>query len=589
MPIRPYSRRPGSAAPQIADWGWGRKRTRCSPPSPPPQDPEDDDSDDDDDDDDEEDDGESGSETESGSESDDSGESSDGSDDGDDDAEDQQEDGDGEQSQSQHGERGQPPLAQRNGGDDDHDKIIIGVARRRGSTAPPPPSSSSGSSSVSVIAEATVENTGALDCGICFLPLKPPIFQCNVGHVVCSPCYQKLGQQASKCHVCRAPTPGGYRRCHAMEQLLSSIRVPCPHAAHGCAARPAYHDRDGHARQCAHAPCHCPGEGCGFAGSTAALLDHAAAAHQWRCTTRKDNGTGFYIFLREGFNFVTAVRDSRAAAGGHGAAADKYLLLLNLERAPFCRVVTVFIVHPHCTGTATLKLSYRRHACSDMCNKHHQSSEFFVRCTDLSNGILPGAPPCKCCPFILPRCDREEKADSTMVLLAAAPGGSRCHVCRAPTAFRRCHAMEQLVDSIRVACPHAAHGCADRPAYHARERHARECAHAPYLFLLNVVSTAFGRAVSAAAAAALASSSAAPEARKAPTCELELKCSRYRYGPYYQRDHYQTSRFQVACTDGSNGLPDPNASFQFFIPKYVAGSESDKAAFHVTAGVYINS
>ncbi|KAJ1255743.1 hypothetical protein BS78_K166000 [Paspalum vaginatum] len=412
MPIRPYSRRTGSAAAQIA--GWGRKRTRYSLPSPPPQDPEDDDSDDDA----EEDDGESGSETESGSESDDSDESSDGSDDGDDAMEDQQ---GGEEEQPQRGEQGQPPPppAQRNGGDD-HDRIRIGVARRRGSTALPPPSSS-GSSSVSVIGDATVENTGALDCGICFLPLKPPIFQqaesvhaflhCNVGHVVCSPCYEKLGQQATKCHVCRAPTPGGYRRCHAMEQLLNSIRVPCPHAAHGCAARPAYHDRDGHARACAHAPCHCPTMGCGFAGSTTALFDHVATAHQCPCTTEKDDGTGFYVSLRQGFNFVTA-----SASASHGAATDNFLLLLNLERAPVYRVVTVFCVHPYYTGTATLKLRYRHYGCSDMCHMHHQSSEFSVVCTDLSNGILPG-PPCNCYPFFLPRCHREEEDGATKVLV----------------------------------------------------------------------------------------------------------------------------------------------------------------------------
>ena len=41
---------------------------------------------------------------------------------------------------------------------------------------PSSPSSSARSESSSVIAEVTVERTAALDCGICFLPLKPPIF-----------------------------------------------------------------------------------------------------------------------------------------------------------------------------------------------------------------------------------------------------------------------------------------------------------------------------------------------------------------------------------------------------------------------------
>ena len=41
----------------------------------------------------------------------------------------------------------------------------------------PAPSLRSESSSVVVVGEMTVDRTHALDCGICFLPLKPPIFQ----------------------------------------------------------------------------------------------------------------------------------------------------------------------------------------------------------------------------------------------------------------------------------------------------------------------------------------------------------------------------------------------------------------------------
>ncbi|XP_025806575.1 E3 ubiquitin-protein ligase SINA-like 10 [Panicum hallii] len=92
-----------------------------------------------------------------------------------------------------------------------------------------------------------VEDTDALDCGVCYLPLKPPIFQawanvdapcprCDVGHVVCSPCRDKL-RDNRRCHVCRGST-GGFHRCHAMERPVESARVACPNAAYGCAARP---------------------------------------------------------------------------------------------------------------------------------------------------------------------------------------------------------------------------------------------------------------------------------------------------------------------------------------------------------------
>jgi len=47
----------------------------------------------------------------------------------------------------------------------------------QGSTTPPvPPPSSSSCLESSVVRDVTVDSS-ALDCGICFLPLKPPIFQ----------------------------------------------------------------------------------------------------------------------------------------------------------------------------------------------------------------------------------------------------------------------------------------------------------------------------------------------------------------------------------------------------------------------------
>ncbi|CAN6340667.1 unnamed protein product [Urochloa humidicola] len=63
-----------------------------------------------------------------------------------------------------------------------------------------------------------VDDTSALDCRVCCLPLKPHIFQCEVGHVVCSPCCDKLKSTTGKCPVCRGTT-GGFRRCHDMERL----------------------------------------------------------------------------------------------------------------------------------------------------------------------------------------------------------------------------------------------------------------------------------------------------------------------------------------------------------------------------------
>ncbi|PVH61788.1 hypothetical protein PAHAL_3G122100 [Panicum hallii] len=188
--------------------------------------------------------------------------------------------------------------------------------------APPPPSSPapslrSESSSVVVVGEMTVDRTHALDCGICFLPLKPPIFQCDVGHVVCSPCRDKLAA------------------------MVDSVRVACPHAAHGCADRSAYHDRGRHARECAHAPCRCPGRDCGFVGPAPALAEHAAAAHGWPCTAEAIAGCSFGVDLRDGFNLLTAVR------GG-----AQHLLLLN-GSTPFGRAISAVQVLPQVASTGS--------------------------------------------------------------------------------------------------------------------------------------------------------------------------------------------------------------------------------------------
>uniref|UniRef100_A0ACD5VEE2 Uncharacterized protein n=1 Tax=Avena sativa TaxID=4498 RepID=A0ACD5VEE2_AVESA len=78
----------------------------------------------------------------------------------------------------------------------------------------------------------------ALDCTVCNNPLRPPIFQCATGHVICWSCHLKL-RNKNKCYVCSIT--GGYQqRCIALEKILESIQTPCsntmyvdPHAVAG--------------------------------------------------------------------------------------------------------------------------------------------------------------------------------------------------------------------------------------------------------------------------------------------------------------------------------------------------------------------
>uniref|UniRef100_A0A0D9UW78 RING-type E3 ubiquitin transferase n=1 Tax=Leersia perrieri TaxID=77586 RepID=A0A0D9UW78_9ORYZ len=127
-------------------------------------------------------------------------------------------------------------------------------------------------------------DSNVLDCIICFEPLKPPIFQCEVGHVVCSVCLSKIGE---RCHMCCKTTR--YRRCFALEQFIDAIKVQCSNAKYGCNEFIAYYQKEKHEQECIHVPCFCPENGCSFEGSTRSLLDHLVTMHEWSPTNIKYN------------------------------------------------------------------------------------------------------------------------------------------------------------------------------------------------------------------------------------------------------------------------------------------------------------
>uniref|UniRef100_A0ACD5UWH2 Uncharacterized protein n=1 Tax=Avena sativa TaxID=4498 RepID=A0ACD5UWH2_AVESA len=115
-----------------------------------------------------------------------------------------------------------------------------------------------------------------LDCNICFESLKPPIFQCEVGHVLCSVCFEKLPK---KCAICCRRT--GYSRCFAFEQFINAVRVPCSNTKYGCDEFITHDQKEKHESACTHSPCFCPEAGCSFIGSRGPLLDHFVTEHGW--------------------------------------------------------------------------------------------------------------------------------------------------------------------------------------------------------------------------------------------------------------------------------------------------------------------
>lgn len=229
--------------------------------------------------------------------------------------------------------------------------------------------------------------------------------QCQVGHMVCSRCCDKL-KARGKCHLCGIST-GGYSRCHGMERLVESIRIRCLNAAHGCTTRPAYYDHHSHSQTCPHAPCHCPGEECSFIGSTTALLDHIAYVHGWPCTTKIKVGYKCSVDLRDGFNFLLAYRDANGIRGTMTSpgASNQWLVLMNVACQPLDHVISMLCIHPRANAdvkSLRCSLTYYYSQANDQdgvfCN-YYQSSSFKVACTDLSSG-LPNLD--ECSRFVVP-------------------------------------------------------------------------------------------------------------------------------------------------------------------------------------------
>ncbi|TVU17662.1 hypothetical protein EJB05_33710, partial [Eragrostis curvula] len=118
--------------------------------------------------------------------------------------------------------------------------------------------------------------------------------------------------------------------------------------------------------------------------SSSALRDHVADAHGWPCTAEVSAEATFNVYIRDGFNFLTAVRGD-----------DQFLFLLNVVRAPFGRAIFAVRIRPHATAVSSLsavcelELSFSLNGCYvDMCPSiHSQISVFKVGCTDLSGGL----------------------------------------------------------------------------------------------------------------------------------------------------------------------------------------------------------
>ncbi|XP_023751952.1 putative E3 ubiquitin-protein ligase SINA-like 9 [Lactuca sativa] len=137
-----------------------------------------------------------------------------------------------------------------------------------------------------------------LDCPICLEPLCAPIYQCENGHIACSPCCRKSNLKCPSCYF-----PIGFNRCRAMEKVIESITVDCKNKAYGCRESLIYHMKAQHEQVCIHTVCFCPLSSCGYASSSQNLYDHFSTYHSSSATSFTFDTT-FDPCLRRGQKYV---------------------------------------------------------------------------------------------------------------------------------------------------------------------------------------------------------------------------------------------------------------------------------------------
>ncbi|XP_037409355.1 putative E3 ubiquitin-protein ligase SINA-like 6 [Triticum dicoccoides] len=203
-----------------------------------------------------------------------------------------------------------------------------------------------------------------LDCPICYEPLRPPLFQCSVGHCICSSCRGKLDK---KCPVCSIKT--SFKRCFAMEHVVQEAKVACSNEKYGCAEGVIYYQKEEHKKACLNAPCSCVESGCGFAGPTKVLLDHFIIQHKCMSTILPDSGT-VSLRLQPGLHVLRCTETS-------------YFFLLNMSSEPLGYAISVTCVQPNVTEPkfkCNMEYDCIMTGCRESINCH-------VRSSSLSDGL----------------------------------------------------------------------------------------------------------------------------------------------------------------------------------------------------------
>ncbi|KAL6646592.1 hypothetical protein ACP70R_015669 [Stipagrostis hirtigluma subsp. patula] len=190
-----------------------------------------------------------------------------------------------------------------------------------------------------------------LDCSICFEPLRPPLYQCQNGHVACFSCWSRL---CNKCHICSHDA--NFARNIALEKIVESVKSSCSYSKWGCCKLVNYAQRTTHEETCLFAPSLCPIPGSGYRGFTGRWSGHFLTRHS-SDGQRFVYGQPFQVKCEASVPFLVLLGED-----------DHLFLLLNNNMAPFGHAFSVVCLR---TGDLNWKFSYKIKATS-MCNPENR-------------------------------------------------------------------------------------------------------------------------------------------------------------------------------------------------------------------------
>ncbi|XP_023226082.1 E3 ubiquitin-protein ligase SIAH1-like [Centruroides sculpturatus] len=90
------------------------------------------------------------------------------------------------------------------------------------------------------------------ECPVCYSFMSPPVYQCRMGHVLCSYCKVRV----SSCPTCRGEM-GNYRNL-MLEKMSELVALPCKYRDNGCSELKVLSEKKGHEKYCSFKTCQCP-------------------------------------------------------------------------------------------------------------------------------------------------------------------------------------------------------------------------------------------------------------------------------------------------------------------------------------------